>query len=362
MLYATPGLRDHAAAMSELDQYDYHLPKELIAQQPLANRIDARLLVVDRARQSIEHAYVRDLPEILRPTDCLVLNDTRVVPARLVGQRERTGAKWTGLFLAADEHGAWQILSKTRGHLSPGEAILLQAPGSGVEQRLRMLAKLDDGIWAARPEPGGDPWGILDRVGRVPLPPYIRGGEMNESDVESYQTVFADRPGSVAAPTAGLHFTPELLSRIAEKGIEQVRVTLHVGVGTFRPISAAMLDQHVMHSEWCEVSPETVEQIASARERGGRIVAVGTTSVRTLETAAESGVLQPYCGGTDLFIRPGFQFRTVDALLTNFHLPKSTLLILVRTFGGDELIQKAYADAIRVEYRFFSYGDAMLIV
>lgn len=355
-------MRDHAAAMSELDHYDYHLPKELIAQQPLAHRIDARLLVVDRARQSIEHAYVRDLPDILRPTDCLVLNDTRVVPARLVGQRERTGAKWTGLFLAADEHGAWQILSKTRGHLEPGEAILLQAPGSGVEQRLRLLTRLDDGVWAARPVPGGDPWAILDRIGRVPLPPYIRGGEMNESDVESYQTVFADRPGSVAAPTAGLHFTPELLARLTEVGIESARLTLHVGIGTFRPISASRLDEHIMHSEWCEVNEKAVETITAANSRGGRIVAVGTTSVRTLETAAESGALQPYQGQTKLFIRPGFQFRAVDALLTNFHLPKSTLLILVRTFGGDELIQRAYTEAIREEYRFFSYGDAMLIV
>lgn len=348
--------------MSELDHYDYHLPKELIAQQPLANRIDARLLVVDRARQSIEHAYIRDLPEILRPADCLVLNDTKVVPARLVGQRERTGAKWTGLFLAADEHGAWQILSKTRGHLEPGEAILLQAPGSGVEQRLRLMAQLEGGIWAARPEPGGTPWAILERVGRVPLPPYIRGGEMNESDVESYQTVFAERPGSVAAPTAGLHFTPELLAQLALQGVESARVTLHVGIGTFRPISAERIEQHVMHSEWCEVSQDVVEKIAAARASGGRVVAVGTTSVRTLETAAESGMLRPYCGETKLFIRPGFQFRAVDTLLTNFHLPKSTLLILVRTFGGDELIQRAYAEAIREEYRFFSYGDAMLIV
>lgn len=348
--------------MSELDPYDYHLPKELIAQQPLGNRIDARLMVVDRAEQSIEHAYIRDLPEILRPTDCLVLNDTKVVPARLVGHRERTGAKWTGLFLAADEQGAWQILGKTRGHLEPGESILLQAPGSGVDQRLRLLAKLDDGVWAARPEPSGDPWEILDCVGRVPLPPYIRGGEMNESDVESYQTTYAQRPGSVAAPTAGLHFTPELLSHLALQGIEAARVTLHVGIGTFRPISAARLDEHPMHSEWCEVNQEAVERINAARSRGGRIVAVGTTSVRTLETAAESGALQPYRGETRLFIRPGFQFRAVDALLTNFHLPKSTLLILVRTFGGDELIQRAYTEAIREEYRFFSYGDAMLIV
>lgn len=348
--------------MSELDHYDYHLPKELIAQQPLANRSDARLMVVNRAEQAIEHAYIRDLPEILRPTDCLVLNDTKVVPARLVGHRERTGAKWTGLFLAADEHGAWQILGKTRGHLEPGETLLLDAPGSGAEQRLRLLAKFDEGIWAARPEPDGDPWAILDRVGRVPLPPYIRGGEMNESDVATYQTTFAKRPGSVAAPTAGLHFTPELLARLAAAGIGQARVTLHVGIGTFRPISAERLAQHVMHSEWCDLSAEAVERINAARSRGGHVVAVGTTSVRTLETAAAGGALQAFHGETKLFIRPGFEFRAVDALLTNFHLPKSTLLILVRTFGGDELMRRAYEEAIREEYRFFSYGDAMLIL
>jgi S-adenosylmethionine:tRNA ribosyltransferase-isomerase len=348
--------------MAELDHYDYQLPKELIAQQPLANRIDARLMVVDRAAHAIEHHYIRDLPELLRTNDCLVLNDTRVVPARLVGVRERTGAKWTGLFLSANEHGAWEVLGKTRGRLEPGESILLRGPVPKPEQRLQLLAPLNDGMWAVRPEPPGEPWEILERIGWVPLPPYIRGGEMNETDVANYQTVFAEQPGSVAAPTAGLHFTPELLQRLAVEGIEQVRLTLHVGVGTFRPISASRIDEHEMHSEWCDVSAAAVEQIVAAKERGGRIVAVGTTSVRTLETAAEPGALEPFRGETRLFIRPGFHFRVIDALLTNFHLPKSTLLILIRTFGGDDLIRQAYAEAIREEYRFFSYGDAMLIV
>ncbi len=348
--------------MSELERYDYHLPKHLIAQQPLGNRADARLMVIDRQAGSIEHAYVRDLPDLLRPTDCLVLNDTRVVKARLVGQRELTRGKWTGLFLAADEHGLWQMLGKTRGHLEPGETILLQAPGTGFKQRMRMLANLGEGVWAARPEPEGNPWEILERVGRVPLPPYIRSGEMTETDIEDYQTVFAEHPGSVAAPTAGLHFTPELLARAAAQGIEQARVTLHVGIGTFRPISVERLSEHVMHREWCSVNSVTVEHLAATKARGGRIVAVGTTSLRTLESAALSGMLQPFEGETDLFIRPGFEFRAVDALLTNFHLPKSTLLILVYTFGGEELLRRAYEEAIREEYRFFSYGDAMLIV
>jgi S-adenosylmethionine:tRNA ribosyltransferase-isomerase len=282
--------------VSELDAYDYDLPKELIAQQPLAHRADARLMVVDRARQTIEHAYIRDLPEILRPADCLVLNDTKVVPARLVGTRERTGAKWSGLYLSVDEHGAWQLLGKTRGHLEAGESILVEAPGTGATHRLVMMANLGEGVWAARPEPMGPPWEILDCVGRVPLPPYIRGGEMNDNDVASYQTVFAEHRGSVAAPTAGLHFTPELLSRFSQQGIDQVRVTLHVGIGTFRPISVERLDQHVMHSEWCEVSEAAVDAIAAVKSRGGRVVAVGTTSVRTLETAAARGSLQPFRG------------------------------------------------------------------
>jgi S-adenosylmethionine:tRNA ribosyltransferase-isomerase len=208
----------------------------------------------------------------------------------------------------------------------------------------------------------GQPLEILDRVGRVPLPPYIRDGEMVEEDIATYQTVYAARPGAVAAPTAGLHFTPELLADLTRRGIEQERVTLHVGVGTFRPITAEKLDAHPMHSEWCSVSQLTAERLQACKNRGRRIVAVGTTVARTLETATASGEIRPFDGQTNLFIRPPFAFRACDALLTNFHLPKSTLLILVRTFGGDELMRRAYAEAIDERYRFFSYGDAMLIV
>lgn len=348
--------------MSELDQYDYHLPRELIAQHALARRSDARLLVVNRTAGSLEHGYVRDLPEYLRPGDALVFNDTQVIPARLVGRRERTGARWTGLFLEADAEGNWQVLSKTRGKLEVGEAISVVSWDVRQSVRLRLLAKLEGGIWAVRPEPMGDPLEILQRVGRVPLPPYIRDGEMVESDVAAYQTVFAREPGAVAAPTAGLHFTPDLLARLQAAGVEREFVTLHVGIGTFRPIVAQRLADHVMHQEWCSISANVVERLHTARAGGGRIVAVGTTAVRTLETASLGGKLAPFRGATDLFIRPPFVFRSVDALLTNFHLPRSTLLILVRAFGGDELIRRAYEEAIREQYRFFSYGDAMLIL
>ena len=348
--------------MSELDQYDYHLPRELIAQHPLPRRSDARLMVVDRAEASIRHLHVRDLPEILTPRDALLFNDTRVIPARLVGRRDRTGGRWSGLFLAADEHGVWQVLSKTRGKLEPGESLTLVSWDTRTTLTLRMVAKLDGGTWAVVPDEEGSPLELLARVGRVPLPPYIREGEMVEGDVARYQTVFAKEPGAVAAPTAGLHFTPELLAALEGRGIRREFVTLHVGIGTFRPITAQRLADHPMHSEWCSVAPETIEHLWQVRRAGGRIVAVGTTVARTLESAAASGALAPWSGPTNLFIRPPYEFRATDALLTNFHLPRSTLLILVRTFGGDRLIQRAYELAIAERYRFYSYGDAMLIV
>ncbi len=347
--------------MPQLAEYDYDLPRELIAQHPLAKRSDARLMLVNRASGQIEHRHIRDLPEILLPTDCLVFNDTKVIPARLVGRRDRTNARWTGLFLGADEHGVWKILSKTRGKLESGEAIVVVSWDVRQTVTLRLLSKLDGGVWAARPEPMAPALGILERIGRVPLPPYIRDGEMIAEDLEQYQTVFAERPGAVAAPTAGLHFTPELLAALKRMGIAQERVTLHVGVGTFRPITAERIEDHAMHSEWCTLPAETAERLAEYKRAGRRIVAVGTTVARTLETAAASGQINSFSGETNLFIRPPYQFHAVDALLTNFHLPKSTLLILVRTFGGDQLLRKAYVEAIADHYRFFSYGDAMLI-
>jgi len=348
--------------MTQISDYDYELPRDLIAQHPLATRSDARLMIVDRGRNTIDHAYIRDLPELLQPTDLLVVNDTRVIPARLVGRRERTGARWSGLYLQSDEHGVWQILSKTRGKLEAGEAIQVLSWDLRDTIRLRLVMPLDGGAWAVRPEPLGEPLEILRRVGRVPLPPYVRDGEMTDEDEAAYQTVFAQTAGAVAAPTAGLHFTPELLAKLEQRGIHKVAVTLHVGIGTFRPVTVEKLEDHMMHSEWASASAETVDQISKTRAAGHRVVAVGTTVVRTLESAAQSGTLQPFTGQTNLFIRPPYQFQTIDALLTNFHLPKSTLLVLVRTFGGEALIRLAYKIAIEQQYRFFSYGDAMLIV
>ncbi|MBN1588908.1 MAG: tRNA preQ1(34) S-adenosylmethionine ribosyltransferase-isomerase QueA [Pirellulales bacterium] len=349
--------------MSELDQYDYFLPSDLIAQSPKQNRPDARLLVVDRKHKSFLHSHIRDFPELLRPGDALVLNDTRVVPARLVGYRTATGGHWEGLFLEESSEGLWRIMGKTRGKLSPGETVTLQDPEGRDALHLCLGTKLAGGIWVAKPDSDEETFALLDRVGRVPLPPYIRKGEMVDADRQRYQTVFARTPGAVAAPTAGLHFTEPLLRRLAGRGVTLCRLTLHVGLGTFRPVTAEKLADHEMHSEWGSLDEPTAERINAARRAGGRIVAVGTTCVRVLETAVgPDGTLRPFLGQTDLFIRPPYEFRAVDALLTNFHLPKTTLLVLARTFGGDELIRKAYEEAIAEQYRFYSYGDAMLIV
>jgi S-adenosylmethionine:tRNA ribosyltransferase-isomerase len=348
--------------MLSLIEYDYELPRHLIAQHPLARRSDARLLVVDRAARSLEHYHIRDLPQLLHAPDVLVVNDTRVLAARLIGRRAQTGGRWEGLFVSADEQGHWRLLAKTRGKLTAGEEITL------VDQRhqpvfsLRLVVKEPEGSWIARPLSSHPLLELLNQVGRVPLPPYIRGGEMVDADRQRYQTVYAATPGAVAAPTAGLHFTAELMAELERLGIGLARTTLHVGLDTFRPVTVENLDEHPMHSEWCRIGSEAVAAIKKAKAAGGRVIAVGTTSVRVLESAARGGTLGAFEGPTDLFIRPPYTFQAVDALLTNFHLPRTTLLVLVRTFGGDALIRRAYDEAIREEYRFYSYGDAMLIV
>ncbi len=348
--------------MTEISQYDYELPRHLIAQAPLANRADSRLMVVDRKTGGLDHRHVRDLPEVLRPIDCLVLNDTRVIPARLVGYRAATRGHWEGLFLEADQQGFWRVMCKTRGKMVTDEAIVLINCRGEDDITLRIGTRLDEGTWIVRPETSEPLLPLLERVGRVPLPPYIRHGEMVESDRRHYQTVYARVPGAVAAPTAGLHFTEALLDRIAERGITVCYLTLHVGPGTFRPITDSSLAEHRLESEWGQLNAETVERITACRARGGRCVAVGTTTARLLETAAADGQLKPFQGRCDLFIRPPYRFQVVDALMTNFHLPRTTLLVLVYTFGGETLMRRAYQEAIREEYRFYSYGDAMLIL
>lgn len=348
--------------MTNIDQYDYHLPSDLIAQQPLEKRTDARLLVVNRKTQEILHQHVRDLPEFLNSGDCLVLNNTKVVPARLMGRRANTGGRWQGLFVETDPQGHWLVLAKTRGKIQPGEKVVLENREAREDTELELVANLGGGQWAVKPLTSESPFDVLERVGRVPLPHYIRGGEMMPEDWKDYQTVFAETPGAVAAPTAGLHFTHELLNKVSAQGVDRQFVTLHVGMGTFRPIGVDNIDQHEMHFEFGEINQATVDRLGEIKANGGRVISVGTTATRVLETAAAGGTLQPWTGKTNLFIRPPYEFKAVDVLLTNFHLPKSTLLILVRTFGGDELLRRAYREAIKEEYRFYSYGDAMLIL
>ena len=348
--------------MSTIDEYNYELPKSLIAQYPKESRGDSRLLVVDRATGELTDTFVRELPNILQSHDAMVLNDTKVIPARLRGERLSSGGRWEGLFLEITHHGDWKILSKTRGKIQPGEDIRLTDRWNTSRFRLKFVEKLDGGIWLVKPDVEGSFIDLLEQVGQVPLPPYIRGGVMTPDDLVRYQAVYADRPGSVAAPTAGLHFTTDILSAIEARSIAIEKVTLHVGIGTFRPIEVNNLNEHNMHSEWGSIDKSTADSLVKTKVEGGRVCSIGTTTVRVLETCATQGYIRAWQGTTDLFIKPGYQFKAVDALLTNFHLPKSSLLVLVRTFGGDELIKDAYRKAIEWKYHFYSYGDAMLII
>ncbi len=346
-------------------EFDFDLPDELIAQQPAEPREQSRLMVLDRASGRTAHHRFTELPALLDGRDILARNNTRVIPARLIGRREATGGTWEGLFLRDLGDETWEILATTRGKPSPGERVVV---GRGL--RLVLESRGEAGRWIVRPLPeeGSDctagALGLLERHGRTPLPPYIRKGRDVAGDRTWYQTIFALRPGSVAAPTAGLHFSEAIFQELATRGIGWVDLTLHVGIGTFRPIEAEEIGNHVMHSEWAELSAGAAEELSARRARGGRIVAVGTTAARTLETAAAEGkgTLAPFTGNTSLFIRPGHVFRGLDALVTNFHLPRSSLLVLVSALVGVELIREAYREAIRRRYRFFSYGDAMLIL
>ena len=353
----------------DVSAYDFDLPPGRIASRPVP-RGTAKLLTLDRVTGAVSHRSVADLSDLLRAGDRLVLNDSRVVPARLRGVREATGGKWEGLFLSVrpgrGDGPFWRLLTKTRGTLRAGETVRVLGPG-GAACVLKYLGEGAGGTKDFRPTDPADraaPFAALEAVGSIPLPPYIGRDEPDAADREQYQTVFADRPGSVAAPTAGLHFTPELLSRCESAGVNVSRVTLHVGVGTFRPMANGSVGEHRMHAEWCEVSAETAAAIRETRGAGGRVVAVGTTACRTLEAAAAAnkGRIKAFRGETEIFIRPGHRFAAVDGLLTNFHLPKSTLLVLVSALAGRERMLDAYREAVAGGYRFFSYGDAMLIL
>ena len=319
-----------------------------------------------RGGEVLGHHPFRDLSSRLAPGDLLVLNDTRVLPARVVGRRARTEGKWEGLILGIAAEGAWELLCQTRGRLIVGETLLVDSTGgeaAGPPLRLCLVGKTPAGRWLAQPSEPGTPAELLPRYGRVPLPPYIRKGRAAPRDRERYQTVYASRAGAVAAPTAGLHFTPAVFEALRQHGIEWAFLTLHVGPGTFQPVQVEDVAEHRMQSEWGELPAATAEAINACKARGGRVVAVGTTSVRVLETAVQKGLpLSAWSGDTDLTIRPPFDFRVVDALVTNFHLPRSSLLLLVAAFTGIESMRRAYEIAVEQKYRFYSYGDAMLIL
>jgi S-adenosylmethionine:tRNA ribosyltransferase-isomerase len=336
--------------------FDYELPAELIAQSPAEPRDSARLLVLNRSNERPEHRVVRDLDQLLRPGDLLVANRSRVWPARLIGRRSDSGGRVEALLLRQDSAGAWQALVKPGRRLRPGTRVAFEREGRRVEALVG--ARQSDGgrlLSVLAPAESND----LLTVGETPLPPYIQGWS---GDPERYQTVFADRPGSAAAPTAGLHFTPRLLSCLAERGVRFETITLHVGTDTFRPIRAELIEEHELHAEWAEVPAELLAAAAETRRRGGRVVAVGTTAVRALESAATCATSTGWSGWTRLFIRPGYRFQLVDALITNFHLPRSSLLLLVSALAGRERILAAYREAVAQRYRFYSFGDAMLLL
>lgn len=343
--------------MTELKKSDFYfaLPEELIAQDPLEDRSSSRLLVLDKATGRTEHHVFKEITDYLRPGDCLVLNNTKVLPARLMGIKADTGAAIEVLLLKRKENDIWETLVKPGKKARPGTRLVF---GDGslraevlevVEEGNRLIHFTYEGIFEQ----------ILDRLGEMPLPPYITH---KLQDKNRYQTVYAKYEGSAAAPTAGLHFTDALLQKIVDKGVETAYVTLHVGLGTFRPVKVDNLLEHHMHSEYYEVTREAADQINKTKTAGGRIICVGTTSCRTVESAAdENGMVQPGCGNTEIFIYPGYRFKVLDCLITNFHLPESTLVMLVSALAGRENVLAAYQEAIRERYRFFSFGDAMFI-
>lgn len=341
----------------DIQDYDFHLPEELIAQTPLQDRTASRLLVLNKEEKTMEHRHFADIGHYLKPGDCLVLNDTRVLPARLYGIKKDTQAKVEILLLKQIEGDSWEVLVKPAKkvkvgtELSFGDGKLTAVCKELLEHGGRIVEFHYDGIF----------YEVLEQLGEMPLPPYIKE---QLPDQERYQTVYAKEQGSAAAPTAGLHFTKELLANLQEKGVEIAFITLHVGLGTFRPVSVESIEEHEMHAEFYQMSQETADQLTRIRANGGRIISVGTTSTRTLETITRDhdGKFVAASGWTDIFIYPGFTYRAIDGLITNFHLPKSTLIMLVSAFAGRDFILDAYRTAVEERYRFFSFGDAMLLV
>lgn len=349
-------MKESAYGKMDVSDFDYDLPKELIAQTPLKDRASSRLMVLNPNSEKIMHHRFTEIADYLNPGDCLVLNDTKVLPARLIGHKEETGAKIELLLLKQKDGDSWECLAKPAKRVHEGarirfgdgrlEAVCTQE----LDEGRRMVAFRYEGIF----------YEVLEELGKMPLPPYIKK-QLDDPDL--YQTVYAKHRGSAAAPTAGLHFTKELLAEIAGKGVHIVFITLHVGLGTFRPVKVDKIEDHTMHSEFYQMSAEAAQTLTRARNEGHRIIACGTTVIRTLETIAAKydGGFREASGWTDIFIYPGFRYRAIDAMITNFHLPKSTLIMLVAAFTGREFILKAYREAVKERYRFFSFGDAMFI-
>ena len=341
--------------MMKTSDFNFDLPQELIAQDPLEDRSSSRLMVLNKESGEITHRIFHDITEYLHPGDCLVINDTKVIPARLIGTKEDTGAHIEILLLKRKENDIWETLVKPGKKCRPGARVVF---GNG-ELRAEIVDVLEDGNRLVHFEYEGIFEEVLDRLGQMPLPPYITH---KLQDKNRYQTVYAKYEGSAAAPTAGLHFTKELLKQIEDMGVNIARVTLHVGLGTFRPVKVENVLEHHMHSEYYNVTEDAARMINDTKKNGGRIIAVGTTSTRTLESVAdENGMIQPGCGNTEIFIYPGYKFKAIDCLITNFHLPESTLLMLVSALAGKDHIMAAYEEAVKERYRFFSFGDAMFI-
>ena len=346
------------------EKLNYYLPPELIAQRPVSIRSDSRLLVLNLSTRNILDSRFNAIGDFLLPGDCLVLNDTKVLPARFFARRA-TGGKLEGLFLAENYNGQWTVMLKGTRKLSPGDLLILKDKQKADFCDAVLLEKQPQGRCLLKPKTEADAETVLDKIGFPPLPPYIKRDDdptAAKLDKQRYQTVYARHTGAVAAPTAGLHFTDRLIEQLKQAGICFANITLHVGAGTFRPITTENLENHQIHQERFSIDEENAKIINTAKKKGGRIIPVGTTSTRTLETTAAGSQIKAATGTTDLFIKPGYRFKITDAIITNFHLPKSTLLALVATFAGLDNIIAAYNHAIRQRYRFYSYGDAMLII